>query len=321
MTRIHAGAWPSRLAAGVGASVAVLLSATTVHATYGVTELPNGYVLLGEDHYGTLKLSPETYLDCNGYAIYNSDQGRACQLDSGSYANCGIYINSATWLDVVNCRVEGFDVGILVSYGINAWITNTNSYGNGIGLYAEQTSFFGSSYWPSLLVSGNDFSWNREGIVLRHGRNVRIDHNWVWWSEGDGLDANYSSGNWLEWNDLRENSDHGIEIDDSYWVEAQGNYVDGYVANDGHDGLEVSDGIQMEKVDQFWINLNRIYRSGRHGVRIHDSTGGAVATNLTRQSDMVKDDVDKGYGCRSTGSDGVVYGLDNSWDSNSGCHN
>lgn len=276
--------------------IAVTSICGTAAATSGVIQVGLNMTLT-EDHYGTLVLSEDSYLNCNYHSIYNDVQAPVCwDENSTSQFRCGIFAYYVDGVDIVNCNIHYFDQAITILGGSDIWIRGTYIASNGDGVHAAFT-------WPGikgLFLAGSDVSWNSdEGIKLYNTYKTEIITTWVWWNTVDGIDGDWNSSPLIKANNMRENGDHAIEFDDDSYVTVDGNYIDGYYPDDGVSMQTVRDGIQLERVNNFTVKSNTVRDVGRNGIYLNTSTNGTVTSNNVSGSST--------WDCRRSGGSGVTF--------------
>ena len=292
-------------AALLGASVFVAEPAAAASGVMHVFSM-----VMSEDHYGTIVMSGDGYLDCAGHAIYNSNQPAVCWDDDAGTFQCGVMIEPSfdEWIiDIKNCRIENFVHGITVSYsGADVWIYNNQLFNNDDGLHTTASYEFNNF--------GNDISWNDDVGVrfFQGGMNLRT--TWVWWNGVDGIDGDQFWGALIQSNHMQENGDHAIEFDDGQYANVYGNYIDGFEA--GGEAIEMArDGIQLERIDHFNVDGNTVRDAGRYGIYLRDSLHGTVTNNNVAGSGRISAGSPDCY--RRNGSSMTFSG--NSFGTQTGC--
>jgi parallel beta-helix repeat protein len=304
----------SHLATSPALLALTLLVAPAARATSGNINAFNK--TLTEDHYGTITIT-NGYLDCAHHNIYNSDQPAICYDGNATTPfRCGIYIPYGVDVDLYRCHITGFDQGITITGGDDGgiWIQENYPWFNGDGINASFVN--GGSLTRSVYIfGGTDVSYNYdEGIKFDSLQYAKVKASWVWWNAVDGIDSNYNYSLLLEANDIRENGDHGIEIDYGAGPSVKGNYVDGYDSADGVAMEQLRDGIQLEELSSFSVQNNTVRDAGRHGIYLHNASTGTVSGNNVSGSARKT----TGYDCRKNGGSSVTFSS-NTFGTKSGC--
>jgi parallel beta-helix repeat protein len=280
---------------GALAFCAVLGSSGSAGATSGV--IRTGYMIMEEDHYGTIIMAGDGYLDCNGFTIYNSDQDAVC-YDEEEVFQCGVLVEGALEqgsIDIKRCNIEGFTQGISASFSWdNIWIYDSTIIDNGQGVRA--------TYSHNLTLFGNDISSNTDVGLRIYESTLSFKTSDVYYNGVDGVDGDGAWGVLIQGNILKENGDHGMEFDNSDYVTVKSNNIDGY--RSGGVNIDTNrDGIQIETTNHFTVEGNTVRDSGRHGIYLRDSLNGVVKTNNVATSGRIE----SGFDCRRNGGSMTTF--------------
>lgn len=262
-----ASSWVFEAAAGAQADVANLVRAFAEAARAanrdqafsraadqaGSTLLVTSDTTLGDDHQGSVEVqADEVTLDCAGHTI--SGPGTRAEDE---YGFVGILLDGRSGVTVKNCRVSGFDYGILLTARLGSGSDGNRLIDNAV--YGNRLDGVRVNESEHNVLTGNIASSNgQHGFALLGNSNI-VTRNQAFDNEYDGFvvgaghrdivfSANLSKGNQghgfaisgtghrLMRNTAAENRDHGFDISgDSIFMirnRAIHNGVDGFAISE-----------------------------------------------------------------------------------------
>ncbi|MFH1133670.1 MAG: NosD domain-containing protein [Nanoarchaeota archaeon] len=212
--------------------------------------------ILGCNGTALVVAADDILVDCSGHLLAGSGNGS------------GIVVSGSARTVIRNCRIGGFDEGLLLSSSVETLIDNVSVMNSSKGIHAENAAswsiqrsalslndiglfiFGGSGTLSSsslngnrlgleivsgqALVQGNTFQDNSAvGMSLHETSDVIATGN-RFQENGLGISLAGSPGNWLWGNAFFNESVHAFEdaVSTSSWNQtAQGNYWDDYLVN------------------------------------------------------------------------------------------
>jgi len=158
-------------------------------------------------------------LDCNNHSI------------TGTGSGTGIYINDQNFVEIKNCNISGFEIGMFVLTGFDNQFTGNIISENYFGIYLESTYYGGNYDCNNNSVLNNSFSNNASAVELHNCQNNTIHENTVNDNQ-TGIFLNLSRNNKITNNTVTDNN-KGIYLR----YETHYNTVSDNSINGNYDGI------------------------------------------------------------------------------------
>lgn len=190
-------------------------------------------------------------VDCNGHKIVHV----TITLPDLEDCSCGITIDSKTNVEIQNCHVSGFEVGVCILDSTNIRAYRTTADNNDQGFNVHDSDNVSVEYSVAMNSS-------QEGFEIRRSTNSFFHQNTAYLNGRDGFDENDGSNSYYLRNRAISNAFNGFELDNHSNVKYSENTV---MANGQH-------GISLDYVDGSLMHDNYILANGVDGLRLDDDT-------------------------------------------------
>lgn len=268
---------------GTGLAALMLLAlplAPPASATSGTLFITTDTTLT-EDHEGSIVIAADAVtLDCAGHAV------------TGVGPGSGILIQDRSDVSVRNCKVSGFDNGIVAFAAMRTTIASNATWGNGFaGIWldtAPETKVRGNATWGNgdngvgildsagILVKGNTATGNlgTAGFAMERVTSGAFRQNVSEENAHAGFNIIEAIASTFEGNEVRANGWSGVVLSDSH----------GNVLTDSVSSANESTGIELGSSNDNIVRRNVVENNPWAGIRVVSSNRNTFSGNMTRRN-------------------------------------